>query len=300
MNQVPTLPEELQHGDFLAGSMNSPYNLPTEQIGYQEVYFAFIDVLGYRSLLMKHRDEAPRIIFQIMRQVHDFCSTTYKQIRMKILSDSILVWSENSSVVHIWSVLNVIELIRNQFLKNGLFLRGAVAKGKSFVHQDIIVSPALSRAYELESKICKVPRILIDDGLQKLACADLRRDPGGAEFLFWKGVALICNSWIFKRDFDDRVILHPFSGLEGYTVVQTGKPSSYVHGDKIPDTETMAKMRAEGIGSLNAFRGQIIQNMEKSRNNIEVYEKFRYLAQKFDEVLSERAIPPSELQKILD
>ena len=48
-----------------------------------------------------------------------------------------------------------------QLVAKGIFLRGGISHGKFFSQDNLLISPALVRAHELESKIAKHPRILI-------------------------------------------------------------------------------------------------------------------------------------------
>ena len=50
----------------------------------------------------------------------------------------------------------------------GVWVRGGVTVGNILHDDDVVFGPALNRAYELESKVAKFPRIVLDVEIDEL------------------------------------------------------------------------------------------------------------------------------------
>lgn len=78
-----------------------------------------------------------------------------------LFSDSI-VMSTPLEGNNFWGLLNQIAYLQGMLSLQSIFLRSAVTIGDHYQAPQIIVSPALIRAYELENTIAIYPRVILD------------------------------------------------------------------------------------------------------------------------------------------
>ncbi len=146
---------------------------------YQEVYCAFIDILGYKNkaeLLFKNEYnliERLDSIFHNINCINDMTGAFVdkNQKKVQVFSDSIIIvyplQDDNLS-----KLLHDVALISAHCSMHDLFIRGGISFGK---HIDVttknakfnfLASEALQKAYNLE-QCAKMPRILIDSKLSQ-------------------------------------------------------------------------------------------------------------------------------------
>lgn len=157
--------------------------------GYRRCLCTFIDVLGFRELVLtSSKDEQAKAkVHMILSQFQRNCnhkgvpgdrSSKEPPIIVKAFSDSIvrivpLNGAEGSiqaggfasEVVH-----EVIDLCGAQFdlLTHGILVRGGLAIGDLYWDANQMFGPALIRAYELENNFAVYPRIVLDEVVSDL------------------------------------------------------------------------------------------------------------------------------------
>lgn len=157
-----------------------------EQSITEEHLAAFIDILGFRSLLDKagHDEEKLREIHEIIEELNSWVEPRIgvdtKQDR--VFSDCIYMSSvslgENpfySLYDHVGDIVHYISLMQAAMLiDKKIFVRGGIATGiKVFNNDDIEVSSAYYEAYKVESKLAKYPIIRIsEDAVQMILNSD--------------------------------------------------------------------------------------------------------------------------------
>lgn len=275
------MPKELRHGDFIASIQNSPFKLRAENLKYEKCFFGFLDILGYRSFLEFHGNDAPLKIYQILKHSYDFHASTYETVKLKLLSDSILLWTCGDASIHFWNLLNVIQLLRGTLLDKGFLIRGGVATGNNFVDQDIIVSPALVCAYELE-RIAKFPRVLVASNAIDLGRKDLRKTIEGYDAIHIKGHNRIVTTNTVETDFDGKHILSPFVESDSLHYSRTGRPMIHLSGDAPLTPEQVKALQSSFEPELISLREKIIAARPKDIGNPDVKEKHDYFADKFN------------------
>lgn len=127
------------------------------------VYFAFIDVLGYKSYLdddinnnsLGFKDRL-QSAFQVFNEVNG------AQFPHKSISDSIFLHCNSEDPIEFFGLLKKIFV---SFIKNGILIRGGVSYNRHFENQTITYSLALTEAYQLESSAAIFPRILIHQSI---------------------------------------------------------------------------------------------------------------------------------------
>lgn len=127
------------------------------------VYFAFIDVLGYKSYLdqdinsntLSFKDRL-QSAFQVFNEVNG------AQFPHKSISDSIFLHCNSEDPIEFFKLLKKIFV---SFIQNGILIRGGVSYNRHFENQNITYSLALTEAYQLESTSAIFPRILIHQSI---------------------------------------------------------------------------------------------------------------------------------------
>jgi hypothetical protein len=176
---------------------------------YDERYVAFIDILGFSSLVK--RADADSSLLERLTSVLEEVSKMYSTIgpsmdtldandpqslwrnmfRMSTFSDNILI-STNTNPIGLGLITMLSASMCNRLLHQGIFTRGAISKEK-LIHSDAIVLGAgLIKAYKLEKTAAIYPRILIDE--------TVRQDMGA--------VAQGTNPDLRRQDFDGLWHLH--------------------------------------------------------------------------------------------
>lgn len=99
----------------------------------------------------------------------DFLSEV-NQVELKVLavSDTIVVSKTESSSGRFQDMIELVIQIQQEFLKNGLLIRGAITYGPHFVSDRITFSHALTLANALEKDVAVYPRVVLDGNLVQL------------------------------------------------------------------------------------------------------------------------------------
>lgn len=133
---------------------------------YEEKIVAFIDILGFKSLVndeSKCEDVGALLkLPYFIRQDSIVKMFKLKGVMMTSISDS-LVFSiglkERGAMNKMTKLLSVFtQTLLSQY---SLLLRGGIAIGKLYHDNEIVYGPGLVKAYELESKIAVYPRIVM-------------------------------------------------------------------------------------------------------------------------------------------
>lgn len=152
------------------------------KIEYESCFVAYIDILGFKkkvhdteknSELLGNLIKSMRVNEYFTRSSEKDITTKGKrkiEIRSYFFSDSfVFIMRENKAdLPHLFLI---IRYLQDRFWENNLFFRGAITKGKMYWPNDrkenIILGPAMIKAYELESQIAIFPRIVISRELSE-------------------------------------------------------------------------------------------------------------------------------------
>lgn len=152
-------------------------SVPTHHVeatrAYKDRFIAFVDVLGFGSLIEASGLDPTRQARIIARIANAFTwaqerlddTSGLHDLRFTHFSDSfVLSASANSRYSLTLFLLNLSDVI-DCCLSSRLLVRGGITYG-SLVHDDqLLFGPAMNRAYYLESKIAKFPRVILDPDL---------------------------------------------------------------------------------------------------------------------------------------
>lgn len=127
------------------------------------LYFAFLDVIGYKSYLqndistnsLNFKDKL-QDAFQVFNEINA------AHFHHKSISDSIFL---NCTAENPIDFLKLLKKIFVSFAHKGILIRGGVSYNRHFENQNITYSLALTEAYNLESSEAIFPRILIHQSI---------------------------------------------------------------------------------------------------------------------------------------
>lgn len=146
---------------------------------YEERIVAFIDILGFKSLLNDTLDkdgndnevkidaiisayDAIRDIWDLDQAPSPLNNNATETKKISIFSDCLVVSFAINQPGGVFSTLLEIKLLIMTLISKKILCRGAVSKGK-FIHTDnYLFGPALVEAYMLESKAAMYPRVILD------------------------------------------------------------------------------------------------------------------------------------------
>ena len=140
---------------------------------YKDCYVAFLDILGFKSLLKTEKCNDIKQLFDILVNFVPRLLTknneVYNKARYYIMSDSVVVYI-NSRYENAFMALTEICLqiqVKLAACNPPVLIRGAIEKGQLYHKGNIIFGEALSNAYVLESTLAKYPRIIFTDATRR-------------------------------------------------------------------------------------------------------------------------------------
>ena len=142
------------------------------EIKYQEKYVAFIDVLGFSSLVETDSKEKLQNYFNVIKIAFQVFDEQKKEIKKCIISDSIILIA-NDSEDDFKLLLTAIRTLQSMLALSDIWVRGGIAFGSVYYDQqaNIIVGKGFIKAYLLEKNHAIYPRVIIDPSiLSKLNC----------------------------------------------------------------------------------------------------------------------------------
>lgn len=139
-----------------------PFPIPEDRI------IAFIDILGFKNLV-NHAEKTNNyqlICSTILNGISDFESLDrHADFQFTHFSDSFVLSLRSFDPNESMRFLIYLQDLINLFLAEKVLLRGGITVGKVIHTKKILLGPGMIRAYELESKFAKFPRVIIDTEL---------------------------------------------------------------------------------------------------------------------------------------
>lgn len=143
---------------------------------YKECYIAFLDLLGFKALIEDKEttcEDIAKLFDEIKISVPVTIDETQKylmdfsQVKQKIMSDTICLYVDSSvdnSLAGLISTCDYLQVRLSRY-KTPMLLRGAIIKGEIYARGDVTFGPGVSKAYLLEEKTSKYPRIILTKDL---------------------------------------------------------------------------------------------------------------------------------------
>ncbi len=143
-------------------------SVPSGYPEYQEKLVAFFDIVGWKNRIEWAGDDPERLfrlrlilrLFGLFSGGSDVTPVD-ETAQMSSFSDSVVV-SRSADPDFLPHFLRGLGSLQVGCATLGFFVRGGVTVGKIIHEPEAVFGPALNRAYELESKKAKVPRIVFD------------------------------------------------------------------------------------------------------------------------------------------
>lgn len=144
---------------------------------YEEHFVAFLDILGFKSLLKDTSCKELYSIFEVLnkktsgrRNQNGIEIQAYNHIHHTILSDSVIVYIRSDIDDAFATLIDICNNLQYSLAnrEKPILMRGGIAMGNLFYENDIIYGEGLSSAYLLENNLAKYPRIIFTgDTLKK-------------------------------------------------------------------------------------------------------------------------------------
>ena len=251
-------------------------------VNYEERILAFIDILGFKSMIAESEKNVNRIKkihraleFLKNQEKNEEWSTElveieesaqYKGVENFIISDKISCMCFSDSIIvsvlakdkineYVSTLITRISLIGAKLMTEGILLRGVITIGKLLHSDGIIMGQALIDAYELEKNIAGDARIIISQKLLGKMNYPIRE----------KRYCYPYNEYLTR--FDDGCV--GFHQMIYYQVLQ-----SWENMDK-------DKMRDE----LEKIRQVIIQGLDSFFQDPQIFRKYYWLLNQYNNLV---------------
>lgn len=175
-------------------------SLISMKIDYPDRIVAFIDILGFRQLVLTAGENPQGLLQELTSLLSANVSKKWsesKGFKIKMFSDCICASAPNTFSGLIMAIVNISN-IQQAFLRRKLLLRGGLSFGRHYESRTLIFSEALIKAYTIESSVAVYPRVVLDESLvqrffgndsgaltpgKTLANCFLQRDSDGKAFV---------------------------------------------------------------------------------------------------------------------
>lgn len=232
---------------------------------YCERYVLFLDILGFKEIVKEIEDDEANgagklnIIKRLLQEIklegqisNDTSKMAADEARYTLFSDCLVV-STKAHDGGLKSMLARASGLPMRWMKKGIFFRGAIAKGLLWHDEIHLIGSGLNRAYEMESRLARYPRVLVDDEVIE----DTQNLDG------------TLKSWVENtclRDVDGLYCLTPFDPYQA-----SGRDAQGVH---------FAEDHLQAVH-------QHIQNAYDQAEDREIKAKYYWLGRQFNEVQDE-------------
>lgn len=284
-------PDDFKLKDFFS-ACNKWSLYKAEDLNFKYIYLGILDILGYKSLIEAKGDDAPKFLIQIFTEIMPFVDSSYESLNIKILSDTIIVYSDNENAISFYHIYEVLDKVRNHFLAKGVLTRGVIVHGKSFIKDDIIISPAFIKAYLMEQNECIYPRIIWEKDAFNKANSEVIIINGIPGILYRNSFAIIDYSQ-YEKDFDGQIIgLLKFGNTSIFELLYNRHPTE----NRILEKEIIPEIINDAIRELQKYR-EAITVIKSSVTCLKVNMKIDYIINKYNDLLNKLNYL-TEIQKI--
>ena len=139
---------------------------------YKECYIAFLDLLGFKALIEDEESSCEKIaeLFDEIDKESQIIITKEKrplmdfaELQKKIMSDTICLYVDSAVVNSLAGLIATCNYLQVRLLgrETPILMRGAIIKGEIYAKGDITFGPGVSKAYLLEEKTAKYPRVIL-------------------------------------------------------------------------------------------------------------------------------------------
>jgi hypothetical protein len=246
------------------------------KLNYEKSYVAFLDILGFKKLVYSSKKEDKTKIELYLQTINKAIETlkeipSKKSIGSIVISDSIILTvpfgeDKDENINNLRQLCIAILSIQRKLVEHDIWMRGGISCGDTFFNEatNQIVGSAYIDAYLLEEKMAKYPRVILDNKIIKeLQCEN--------------STQLIDKINNYKKNNPSHLgnVLYNWSNAYNLNV-SLEKDIPLFIDYMVDDKETIRKM---------------IQLIEKNTcQNIEVYDKFKWVAKYLMTITEEQAL----------
>lgn len=234
----------------------------SNKIIYTQYYVAFLDVLGFKKLVLSQRKDDSRKIEKYFELIED--ATLYlKEIKAEmslgsiVISDAVILSvpvgeTITEKIENLRHLCVAVGKIQFQLALNNIWVRGAISSGDAYFNptENQVVGPAYIWAYLLEGSQAKYPRVILDNKIINELRANSAQDlieiinnkkEGGLKFRQWSKYILYewqHNDFIKKKLNRDVPLfidyLHPvFDNQTNFTKIISSINKSIYSGNDV-------------------------------------------------------------------
>jgi hypothetical protein len=137
--------------------VSDPYNPH-----FVDAIIAFVDVLGFRSMLENRAADDILRVFQLLKWTAERDpNETETSAHVRVLSDRVIRVTRLDEPGALFSEVNTLRLAQMELAAQGIFLRGGITFGEVYWDETVVFGPGIVDASHLEHNFALVPRIVI-------------------------------------------------------------------------------------------------------------------------------------------
>lgn len=241
-----------------------------QEVGaYKDRYCAFVDILGFRQLIDRLGTESSQFeaLRALLARVHgaksDGPSDQPSDFRAQSISDAVAI-STLPTHGGLANIFNAPQLLAVDLLVEGYFIRGAVVRAPLYHDDRMVFGRALVQAYSLETEVVKFPRIMV--------AREVRDD-----------VIRFSASSKVRSSFPDATCLR--QSLDGPMYLDILRPVVALLKKNEHPFEKLGPEEKTRHRKYLGIRDRIQQRYEESMDTPRHFEKVRWFAQYWNEVI---------------
>lgn len=139
---------------------------------YEDRLIMFIDFLGFKEVVgrtAKNPINLDHLVKAIDKLVEIVDDDLIKSQQITQFSDSLVVSYRIDEHSGVFWMLDNLAMCIVEMAGRGYLVRGAITFGKLLHSEKYLVGPAMVKAYEMESKLARFPRVLVDPRILSIA-----------------------------------------------------------------------------------------------------------------------------------
>lgn len=136
---------------------------------YTECHVAFLDILGFKNLVMKEECDYLYNVFQQIRissqarfKINDESVEAFSLVKHYVMSDSVILYIDASIKDSFFALVRTCQYLQMSLLtmETPILVRGGITSGSIFSENDVIYGKGLVNSYLLEENTAIYPRII--------------------------------------------------------------------------------------------------------------------------------------------
>jgi hypothetical protein len=131
---------------------------------YARRFVGFVDILGFEAIVVA-ADQSPPIRSRVIRALRQVRLTRPPQpvdtdLRVQNFSDSLIV-SARDTADGLWHLIFSLDALAWNLLQDDILVRGGIALGGVHHDNEVVFGVGINKAYRLESRVARYPRIVL-------------------------------------------------------------------------------------------------------------------------------------------